>query len=283
MNTTTLWIAGALMLACQDARGQSTPAVDPTLELARSKYKPEEWPMGERRDGFVLEDVELPGLVGGPTEFAGGEVQRTFADAQGKERLLVEMTVYDQVADAHAALLRHVAYVQSTKTLATTASKGFRAGDVGYVAMGGKAGDKLAWIAFVFGNVEFRVLNLEPDAAGAADLKSAVERIAARIAAAPKLADSQHVSAPVVKSFSAERSSFPAGTVVLLDLAADDPTGRAPRFDFVVGSPGQGYVEQDEQGRWRFHSTGPGRSTLTLLVLGRNGVTATKPLDVVIE
>src|SRR5262245_53618484 len=125
MNANTLWIAGALFLACAEARGQSAPAVDPTLELARSKYKPEEWPVGERRDGFVLEDLALPGLVGGPTEFQDADVQRTWSDAQGKARLVVELAVSDQVADAHATLLRHLAYVQSNKLLATTAAKGF--------------------------------------------------------------------------------------------------------------------------------------------------------------
>ncbi len=278
-------VVSALVAAAPAARAQATPPADPTLELARTKYSPAEWPRGERRDGFVLEELSLPGLAGREVEFEPVVVARTYADAKGVARVLVEMEVGESVADAHAALLRHVAYVQSTKTLATAASRSLRAGDVGYVAYGGKDVSRIAWVAFVVGNLEFRVVKLEPDAEGAPDLAPLVELLSARALALPPLAADAPVSKPQVRRFTAERATFPAGASILLDVAATDPTGRAPRLDFEIGAApngrgGQGYVEPDDQGRWRFHATGPGHATIIARVLGRNGTTATKSIAV---
>jgi hypothetical protein len=169
--------------------------------------------------------------------------------------------------------------VQSTTTLSTLASRDIRAGDVGYVAFGGVDGSKLAWIAFVVGNLEFRVVNLDPDAAGAPDLKPLVELLSARASAQPPLKAGELMHRPQVTAFSSDRAVLPAGESALLDLVATDPTGGVASFDFTVGGPGQGYVEQDEQRRWRFHATGAGKTTLTVRALGRNGTVAVKTLD----
>ena len=259
---------------------QSTSPADPSLDLARTKYSPDQWPKGERRDGFVLEDLALPGLSGLEVEFRADDVARTYADANGVKRVLVEMIVRDAVADVHTVLLHHLANVQSANTLATTASRGIQAGDVGYVAYGGKDRSKIAWVAFVVGNLEFRVMNLAPDADGSPDLKPLVEILSARAQAQPALPAGAAVSGPTVAKFSAEQTTFPAGNSVLLDVGVVDPTDRPARFDFVIGGPnqGQGYVENDENGRPRFFATKHGRTTLTLRALGSNGTVTTRSL-----
>ena len=268
-------VAGGFALA------QEAGAVDFTLEAARAKYAAAQWPQGARRAGFVLEDLALPGLTGRDCEFRADDVARHYADAKGVDRVLIEMTVGETAADAHAVLLRHVAYVQSTKTLPTAAARGIRAGDVGYVGNGGKDGSKIAWLAFVVGNLEFRVVNLAPDLDGAPDPKPLVELLSQRATAQSPLAEGVPVPKPEVKDFHAAQPTVAAGDSIVLDVAATDPTGRAAQFDFVVGGAqngagGQGYVEPDEQGRWRFFATGAGPATLTVRVLGRNGTIATK-------
>lgn len=278
--TTSLGCALAWVLAAgAGAFGQEAPgAGDPALELAREKYAPQQWPRGERRDGFVLDELSLPGLSGLEVEFRSGDVARAYADPAGVRRLLVEMTVGEGVAEAHAALLSHLAYVQSAKTLATAASRGIRAGDAGYVAYGGRDGSRIAWVAFVVGNLEFRVVNLDPDAPGSPDPAPLVELLAARAAAQPALPAGEPVRKPQVAAFSADRDALRAGESTLLTIAATDPAGAAPRLDFSVGGPGQGYVELDDQARWRFFATGAGCASVTLRVLGRNGARATKHL-----
>jgi hypothetical protein len=292
---TGIGIAILFGLICAGAHGQDaqgSPArrgapnknEDPTLEAARVKYSADQWTRGERRDGFALGDLTLTGLTGGETEFRGDLVVRTFADAAGTPRVLIEMTLGDRIGAAHAALLRHVAYVQSTKTLETLAQRGIRAGDVGYIAYGGQDGSKVAWIAFVVGNLEFRVVNLDADAPGAADLVPLVERISATAMAQPVLGAGEVMHRPTVTSFAADRTTVPPGESVLLDVAASDGNNGAPRLDFAVAPirQGGGYVEQDDQGRWRFYATAAGRVTISVRVLGKNGTTAEKTLDLTI-
>lgn len=269
----------ALPLAAQDAPAHP----DVTVEAARAKYHPAEWPAGPRVAGFALDDVTLAGLKGEETLYIGdGVVTRRFVDGDGVARALVEMQVFDRVADSHAALLHQIAYVQSTKTLPTAASRGIAAGDIGWIGYGGRDGSKIAWLAFAVGNLDFRVCCLEPDAKGAVDVKPFVEQIAAAAAAQPALKAGERVPTPAIARFTSATPTVVAGEELLLDVAASDPSGKPARVDFIVGGPGQGqgYVENDDQGRPVFHATGPGRTTLTLRALGRNGTLATKELVV---
>lgn len=279
--------AGALLAALaaglsgESLFGQGAPReIDPLIETARAKYAMPSWIKGARRDGFALGDLEFAGLTGRAVEHDAGGAKRTFTDGAGVPRVLVELAVFDEVAPAHEALLTHIAYVQSTKTLPTAASRSIRAGDLGYIGYGGRDGSKIAWLAFVVGNLEFRVKDLEPDAVGAVDVRPIVEAIAARAVAQPALPEGASLQKPSIERFAAEQQSVVAGESVALDVDVREAGGAPCAVDFVVGGwqQGQGYVEQDEQGRWRFHATGAGKLEITVKALGRNGTTATRTL-----
>ncbi len=267
---------GASVLHAQSA---PTPS-DPTIEAARVRYLAAEWPSGERRPGFALEDLTFAGLVGAKVEYDASGVSRKFSDSAGVARVLVELAVADEVATAHATLLRHLGFVQSTKLLPTAASRGIRAGDLGYIGYGGRDGSKISWLAFVVGNLEFRVVDLDPDAVGAVDVRPIVESIAARALALPALPAGAPLPRPTIERFSAELQNVTAGESLALEVDAREPSGAAAAVDFVVGGwqQGQGYVERDEAGRWRFHATGAGKVEITLKALGRNGTTSTRTL-----
>lgn len=263
--------------------GQETSAPkNPTVEAARTKYAAANWPSGPCRAGFVLEELTLPDLTGQAVEFNETDVGRLYADASGKSRVLVEMQVCDSAAQAHEALLFRIAMVESTKTLPTAAARGIQAGDIGYIGYGGRTGDKIAWLAFAVGNLQFRVVNLAVDAEGSPDVRPLVELLAAKVAALPGLADGAPLPTPAFQKFGADKLAITAGGTIVLDLVATDPTGKSAAFDFVIGGPGQGFVEPDAQGRPVFHATGAGRTTITARALGRNGTTATKALELTI-
>jgi len=289
MNCTKRFVPFALVAAALFAG--SSPAQDgaapknPLLEQSAARYGMAEWPQGARRAGFALGEIDLPGLTGKAVEFHAGGVSRRFEDAKGVGRVLVELAVNETVAESHAALLTHIAYVQSTKTLPTAAERSIRAGDVGYIGYGGKDGSKIAWLAFVVGNLEFRVQDLGPDADGAVDVRPIVERISARALALPALAAGAALPRPAIEKFAAEANEVKGGESLVLDLAARDVDGKPAALGFVVGGEkqGQGYVEQDEQGRWRFHATGPGRLTLTLEARSRLGTTSAKAIELTVR
>jgi hypothetical protein len=286
--TTAILAAVAMVIVGGTLAAQSGGTrPDPTREAARVKYDAAHWPQSARRGGFVLEDVTLPGLVGAAVEFdSNGECTRIFSSDQGQKRVVVELSVRDTVADAQALLLDHVASVQSAKTLPSAASKGIRAGDVGYIGYGGKDSSRFSWIAFSIGNLSFRVLDLVPDAGASDDVLVATQTLSDRATALPPLPANAPLPKPKISAFSVESPTVAMGRSTVLTVAATDPTGRAPTLDFVVGGApngvgAQGYVEQDDSGAWRFFATGAGKATLTVRVLGRNGVVESR--DVAIE
>jgi hypothetical protein len=79
------------------------------------------------------------------------------------------------------------------------------------------------------------------------------------------------VPKPVVARFAPQRASCTVGQSVVLDLDARDPAGGALHFEFVVGGPGQGYVEADAIGRQVLHTTKEGAITLTVQATGTMG------------
>ena len=266
------------------AVGSSAKEVDPAIELARLRYGAAEWPRGDRRVGFALGEFSIAGLTGGTLEFHAGGVSRRFDDATGVGRVLIELSVSDQVAGAHDALLHHIAYVQSTKTLPTAASRGIAAGDIGYIGHGGRDGSKIAWLAFTVGNLEFRVQDLNVDAAGAVAVRPVVEQLAAQAAAMPVVPAGVVLPRPSIERFAAEASSVVAGESVLIDVVGHDSDGKPAAVDFIVGgtNQGQGYVEQDEQARWRFHATGAGATQITLEARSRLGTKTTRTIEITV-
>ena len=227
-------IAAGLVAGSLPAQERAEPR-SPLVERTAARYSMAEWPQGARRAGFALGEVEIAGLTGRAVEFHASGVTRRFDDAAGVARVLVELVVGEKVADAHHALLGHIAYVQSTKTLPTAAERSIRAGDLGYIGFGGRDGSKIAWLAFVVGNLEFRVKDLDPDAAGAVDVRPVVEQISARALALPALAEGVALPRPAIARFAAEATEVKAGESLALDLSARDVDGKPAAVDIVVG------------------------------------------------
>lgn len=293
-------VVGALAAAGAAANGaaaQATPAPanggakvtaatesDPAIEAARAKYASAQWSHGARRIGLPLGDLEIAGLRGEEPVFHAGGVSRRYVDATEVPRVLVELEVAEDAAGAHEGLLRHIAYVQSTKTLPTAASRAIAAGDVGFVGYGGRDGSRIAWLAFASGNLSLRVKNLDPDAVGAVDVTPVVIQVAELAAAQPLVAEGAALPRPQIARFAPEATTVVAGESLRLDLLASDVDGRPVAFDFTVGGwqQGQGYVEQDEQGAWRFHATGAGTLALTLEARSRFGTTTRQTLELAV-
>jgi hypothetical protein len=288
MKTTKLALAPvlallAVALASRELCAQTgtiDPNHDPLIEAAAVKYDAAHWPAGARRAGCDLGALTLSGLEGKACERDDLAVTRRFADAQGRDVVLIEMAVADTVDAAHAKLLRHVAFVQSTKTLPTATSRGITAGDVGFIGFGGKEQDRIAWLAFVAGNVEFRLVSLNPAATVQPDLRDAAARLTALVAKSDAVPAGTPLPAPSIERFNADPVGCAPGESVRLDVTVKDPTGAKAALDFDVAGTAQGYVEDDENGLTRFHATKAGQARVTLFALGVNGVVAQKQVTI---
>jgi hypothetical protein len=281
--------AGIGFAANQALVAQSTPAparpgADPLIEATRVKYGFAEWAKGTRRVGLPLAELEIAGLRGRDVIFHAGGVSRRFDDASGIGRVLVELMVADDVAGAHEEVLRQIAFVQSTKTLPSAASRGIAAGDVGWIGYGGRDGSRIAWLAFASGNLALRVKNLDPDAAGSVDVAPIVTQVSEFAARQPALSEGVVLPRPQIARFAPAANQVVAGESLALDLSAKEFDGRPAAVDFIVGGAGQGqgYVEQDDQGTWRFHATGAGALDLTLEARSRFGTLSRQTVRVTI-
>lgn len=290
MKTTKLALVPVLALlaaafAGANARAQASgtpidPNHDPLIEAAAAKYDAAHWPAGPRRAGCDLGSLTLNGLDGKACERDELGVTRRFADAQGRDVVLVEMAVTDTVDAAQQKLLRHIAFVQSTKTLPTAASRDISAGDVGFIGFGGKEQDRIAWLAFVAGNVEFRLVSLNPAATVQPDLRDAAARLTAIVSKSEPVPAGTPLPAPSIDRFSADPAGCAPGGNVRLDVTVKDPSGAKATLDFEVAGTAQGYVEDDESGVTRFYATKAGRAVVTLFALGKNGVVAQKSVTI---
>jgi hypothetical protein len=284
MKTTKLALALlAVALASGSLRAQAgaiDPNHDPLIEAAAVKYDAAHWSSGPRRAGCDLGALTLNGLDGRALERDELGATRRFADAQGRDVVLIEMAVADTVDAAHARLLRHIAFVQSNKTLPTATSRGISAGDVGFIGFGDEAKDRIAWLAFAAGNVEFRLVNLNPAAIVQPDLRDAAARLTALVAKSAPVPVGTPLPAPSIERFNADPAGCAPGESVRLDVTVKDPSGAKATLDFEVAGTAQGYVEDDENGVTRFHATKAGRAVVTLFALGVNGVVAQKQVTI---
>jgi hypothetical protein len=274
----------SLASAALFAQAGGTPAgagdVKATIAAAAAeKYDMKHWPAGARRAGCDLGGLRLSALSGSEVQRDGAIVVRHFADAQKRDVVRVEMFVGDTAEAAHARLLQHVAFVQSTKTLPTAASRGITAGDVGFIGYGNKEMDRIAWLAFAAGNVEFRVVSLDPGTPEQPDLRDAAAQLTALAQKAAPVAAGAPIPAPAIELFSAQDGKWAIGDAVRLDVRVKDVAGGVAKLEFEVGGTAQGYVEGDDDGFQRFHATKDGHAIVTLFALGSNGVVSQKSIE----
>ena len=247
------------------------PLPDPQLVLTAQRYAAATWPQGALRAGIDLDRLELPGLRGGDVEHAPpAPLMRRFADAAGVPRVLVEAVVADDVAAADARLVSWLGTVSSPAPVPTASSEGIVVGELGFV--GHSAPPRISWIAFVRGNVAVRVSCLDPRVDPHPNMPGIAAAVDAAIVATRALGKGEVVPKPVVRTFTAERATCRVGENVVLAVDVRDPQpDRAPALEFVVGGPGQGYVEPDATGRYVLHTTKAGAIALVLQATGSLG------------
>lgn len=280
LSLLVLSLASAALFAQAGGTPSGSGDVKATIAAAAAgKYDMKHWPAGARRAGCDLGELRLSALAGSEVRRDGAIVVRHFADAQKRDVVRVEMFVGDTAEAAHARLLQHVAFVQSTKTLPTAASRGITAGDVGFVGYGNKEMDRIAWLAFVQGNIEFRVVSLDPGTPEQPDLRDAAAQLTALAQKAAPVAAGAPIPAPAIELFSAQDGKWAIGDAVRLDVRVKDVVGGVAKLDFEVGGTAQGYVEGDDDGFQRFHATKDGRAVVTLFALGSNGVVSQKSIE----
>ncbi len=254
------------------------PTNDPQLVAAAERYGADAWVSTAARAGLELGQVAVAGLAGGKlTRDASGALVRAYADSNGVDRVLVESATLDTVEAARERHVSTIAFVQSSNRLPTTAELGIEAGDVGHVGRSGAGPGRISWVAFVRGNVHVRVICLDPTVDPHPDLGAIAKSIDGAILAVPQLAPKTKPAHPSVDRLAPAAPACDAGKTIALDFAATD----AALVEWSVGGPkdgsgpvGQGYVEKDAGGAWRFHATGRGKVEIDVVVTSSRGTSS---------
>ncbi len=271
-------LAAAAALA--EAQGAAQGGVEPrsALELrhraeVQRLYARSSWPIGAARGG-VPNELALPGWVAGALQAERGLLLRTFrhgGDEHATPSFVLETCVEDAPAAAYERLVDWLAGLQSAEPMPSLAGLGLTLGDVGFAGRSGAGPGTLAWIAFVRGNVAVRVSACDPVREPALDLAGIASLVDQAARVAPLLQSGGVPAKPRIDAFSLPSTAVVAGAVVRLDLAVSDPAGGRPHLEWIVGGPGQGYVEQAPDGSWQLHTTGPGALSLILEATGSTG------------
>jgi hypothetical protein len=268
-----------LALAAVVTAEQTPGLAGQRLAEAAQRYDSVSWPAGPVRAGLPLMELTIDGYSGGPVDFnPGAPVIRRYADEEGVDRFLVEVSVRETPAGARTVLLENLASVSSPGPVPRVASLDISAGDIGFV---GRAPEKrIAWIAFLRGNVAVRVVCLDPrsDPHPRMDwIAGAVDQL---ILGQQVLAAGEKAARITITALSTVRQTCRAGDAVALQLQS---TAAPTAIHWVVGGPGQGYVEQDNSGAWLLYTTKEGGIDLTCHALGPNGFTATRTVTIEVK
>jgi hypothetical protein len=273
----------ALAAALHAQQAPSEPAQDREREL-RATYEFEGWPSGPRRDGIPLPDLALEGWTAGALRSDRGRMRRRF-DAEGELRgraFLVEAYVADDAGGAHQVLLSWLAGRQHPAPAARGSDRNLDIGDVAFLDIVRADGETAAWIAFARGNVAVRLTNLDTRAHPDLDITTIARRLDGAVAARAELDPGAPLPRPVVTGLAARKAAVSAGDVVRVDFRVIDPAGGTPYLEWVVSGPGQGYVEQHEDGGWYLHTTAAGKIELALEVTGSTGTFARETIELAV-
>jgi len=275
-------LACAAATAAQAAPRQMSRLEQEHLRETRARYAQENWPLGAVRSGLA-NDLALRGWAAGELSSAEGLLTRSFrraADEKAPPSFVLETRVEDDARAAHERLLGWLAGVQSAQRMPSTTEAGLFVGDAGFVGRSGAGPRALAWIAFVRGNVAVRVSAFDAPREPELELGAIAAEVDAAIVAAPALEAGRAPARPVISDLRAERATVVAGTPLRLDVALADPARGRAHLQWVVAGAGQGYVEQEPSGEWRFHPTAPGRVTLALEATGSTGTWSRREIAV---
>lgn len=260
----------ALLLAVAAAGAAELPGLAAKrLDETAARYEAAAWPTGPARAGLPLMAIAAEGYAGGPAELLPGPLAlRRFADDEGAERLLVEVSVRETAAEARTVLLEYLASANSPAPVPRLASLDIPVGDIGFV--GRAPGKRIAWIAFLRGNVAVRLVCLDPQADPHPEMAAIAAGIDRLVLEQPLPAEAGPGSRIAVTALTCGRQHCVAGDVVPLRVGLN---AEPAAVRWVVGGPGQGYVERDARGVWQLHTTKDGSIDLECRVLGPNGFT----------
>jgi len=273
-------VAVALVLAgsaaAQGAQSERPALPAPSaLQLSRTAevrrlYAQSSWPESPARAGLPLR-FALDGWRAGALQCEQGLVTRDFRRPAGDAPLfVVESRVADDAAGAQEQLVEWLAGVQSPARMPSGAELGLVLGDAAFAGRSGAAPGTLAWIAFVRANVAVRVSACDAPREPALDLAGVAQAIERALESTPPLAGGRTPAKPLVTLAPPASAAVTAGAVVRLAPEIQDPARGRPYVRWIVGGPGQGYVERAGDA-WELHTTGPGALTLVLEVTGSRG------------
>jgi len=273
-------LLGAAPLASAQA-GPTSTVQRSELELrhraeTRARYAQPAWTRGVVRAGLD-NDLELAGWSAGPLQSDRGLLTRSFhkaGDEKASPSFVLETCVEDSVDAAQEQLVVWLAGLQSPQRMPSLAEIGLAVGDAGFAGRAGAGPEALAWIAFVRGNVAVRVSACDAPREPGLDLGALATAVDLAIRHAPVLETGLAPAKPRIEALSLPRATAIAGMALRLDVAIADPAFGKPHLEWVVGGPGQGYVEQAADGSWQLHTTGPGAISLALEVTGSTGTWA---------
>jgi hypothetical protein len=274
-------LVGALSLGAHPAAAQQ-PFERSSLEQrhraeVRVRYAQSSWPRGGVQRGLPTA-LKLDGWSTEDVQSERGLLTRSFRRAETDEAaaFVLETFVADSVEQAQERLLDWLASAQALQRAPSTRESGLLIGDIGFVGRRGTDAAGLAWIAFVRGNAAVRVRACQDpsESTRVLDLAAIARAVDREAIEAPLQEDGAPPPKPQIRSFTSTRSAARAGEALQLELDIVDPDGAVPHLQWVIGGPGQGYVERSKAGVWEFHTTGPGAATLRVEVTGSNGTFA---------
>ncbi len=265
-------------------------AQQPDLDREHSRvvgelYRNRSWPRGELRDGIPLAALALDGWIGGELQSDAGLLSRPYFRAGNESQspsFVVEARVADTVDETHGTLLGWLAGLSTDRKMPEVREWNVPAGEVGFLGPAGAGPRAISWIAFVRGNVAIRVLAVDPQSDPELDMGSIARSLDAAILARRPLPAGALPGRPVITRFTPAKTSVVAGERIRLDVATNDPDGGRAHLEWIVGGPGQGYVEAAPNGSFVLHTTGPGKLTLTLAVTGSTGTFARRSVDITV-
>jgi hypothetical protein len=237
------------------------------------KYARAAWPLGTVRAGLPLA-TELAGFAPGELVAEDELLVRTYARA-GAPAFVLEARVADDAKAAQEALLDWLTGVQSAARMPSVSEAGLALGDAGFVGRSGARAGALAWIAFVRGNVAVRVAACDLAATPELELGPVALALDRAILGTRALELGVKPVRPMVPRLDLAASAV-AGAKLPLTLTGGEADAEVR---WHVGGSGLGYVERGKNGGWVLHTTGPGKLSVELVLIGAMGTVATSTVE----
>jgi hypothetical protein len=236
------------------------------------------WPLGAVRAGLPTA-TELAGFASEVPVAEDGLLVRTYRSAAGDTPAFVlESRVADDALGAQETLIDWLAGVQSAARMPSAAEAGLAVGEAGFVGRSGARTGALAWIAFVRGNVAVRVTASDLAATPTLELGPVALALDRAVLGSLVLEPGRKPARPALERLEVAATAV-AGARLPLTLAGVE---QGAHLQWRVGGAGLGYVERGAGGGWELCTTGPGRMSVELDVIGALGTVTTRSVELTV-